>query len=160
MGVGRVSELEKKIEAIKRKQSGIVDMLLEHKTQALLDKLDNLELQKSELEEELYSAKLTSAHIPTRAEIVRWFERLRAAESASDSLMRQVLNTFVQKVFLWDDKVLIVLSLYNTSETVEFEDIREWEKLAEENPEITYEQLPDSNGNGSFMNMNGSCYWT
>ena len=74
--------------------------------------------------------------------------------------MRQVLNTFVQKVFLWDDKVLIVLSLYNTSETVEFEDIREWEKLAEEHPEITYEPLPDSNGNGSFMNMNGSCYWT
>lgn len=156
MGVDRISELEKKIEAIKRKQSGIVDMLLEHKTQALLDKLDNLELQKSELEEELYSAKLTSAHIPTREEIMQWFEKLRAAESASDSLMRQVLNTFVQKVFLWDDKVLIVLSLYNTSETVEFEDIREWEKLAEENPEITYEPLPDSNGNGSFMNMNGS----
>lgn len=156
MGVDRISELEKKIEAIKRKQSGIVDMLLEHKTQALLDKLDNLELQKSELEEELYSAKLTSAHIPSREEIMRWFEKLRAAEGTSDSLMRQVLNTFVQKVFLWDDKVLIVLSLYNTSETVEFEDIREWEKLAEENPEITYEPLPDSNGNGSFMNMNGS----
>ena len=70
--------------------------------------------------------------------------------------MRQVLNTFVQKVFLWDDKALIVLSLYNTSETVEFEDIREWEKLAEENPEITYEPLPDKSENGSFMNINGS----
>lgn len=156
MEVDRVSELEKKIEAIKCKQSGIVDMLLEHKTQALLDKLDNLELQKSELEEELFSAKLTAAHIPTRAEIIRWFERLRAAESASDGLMRQVLNTFVQKVFLWDDKALIVLSLYNTSETVEFEDIREWEDLAEEQPDITYEPLPDSNGNGSFKNGYGS----
>jgi DNA invertase Pin-like site-specific DNA recombinase len=156
MGVDRTAEIEKKIEAVKRKQSSIVDMLLEHKTQALLDKLDNLELQKSELEEELYSAKLAGAHIPTRSEIVQWFERLRAADGTSDTLMRQVLNTFVQKVYLWDDKVLIVLSLYNTSETVEFEDIREWEKLAEENPEITYEPLPDSNGNGSFMNMNGS----
>lgn len=160
MQTDKVGELEKRIAAIDKKLSGIVDMLLEHKTQALLDKMDNLELQKSELEEELYSAKLTAAHIPSKKEIMNWFEKLRAADGTGDALIRQVLNTFVQKVYLWDTKVLIVLSLSNTSKNIEFEDIREWEKLAEENPDITYKPLTDETVNGSFKNEIGSPLFT
>lgn len=156
MMTDKVGELEKQIDSIKRKQSGIVDMLLERKTQVLLDKLDDLELQKSELEEELYSARLAEAHIPSKQEIMNWFEKLRAADGTGDALMRQVLNTFVQKVFLWDDRAIIVLSLANSSKQVEFDDIREWEKLAEENPDITYEPLTDNTANGSFKSDIGS----
>ncbi len=151
----RVGDIEKQIAAIERKQNNIIDLLIERKTQILLDKLDSLELQKSELEEDLYAAKLSSSHIPTRAEIIGWFERLRAADGTKDYLMRQVLNTFVRKVYLWDDKVLIILTLYNTSETVEFEDIREWEKLSEEVPEITYEPLTNNAVSGSRKNIIG-----
>lgn len=160
MKVDKVSELEKKIAAMERKINNVIDTIAETGKKSLVSRLDDYELQKEELEEELYSAKIAAAHIPTREEIIDWFKRLRSANNCSDSLMRQVLNTFVQKVFLWDDKALIVLSLYNTSETVEFEDIREWESMASEDPEITYEPLPDKSENGSFKNEIGSPFIT
>ena len=135
METDRSGDIEKRIAAIDKKINNLVEMIAETGRKSLVSKLDELELQKSELEEELCAAKIAGAHIPSRAEIVDWFERLRAADVTTEALRRQVLNTFVQKVFLWDDKAVIALTLNNTSETVEFEDIRDFEELKNELPE-------------------------
>ena len=60
-------------------------------------------------------------------------------------LQRQVIRTFVHKVFLWDDHAVIVFTLNNTQETVTFEEIREFEQLSEE----TQKPLPDYAESGS-----------
>ncbi|MGN1119240.1 MAG: hypothetical protein ACI4Q4_02705 [Oscillospiraceae bacterium] len=44
-------------------------------------------------------------------------------------MQRQVIRTFVHRVFLWDDHAVIVLTLNNTQETVTFEEIRYFEAL-------------------------------
>ena len=43
-----------------------------------------------------------------------------------------MIKTFVDKVYLWDEKAVIVLTLPNTQETVSFEQIREFEMLSED----------------------------
>lgn len=73
--------------------------------------MDEYELQKSELEEDLYTARLASAHISSKQEIIGWFDKLKKVDNMESSLQKQVLATFVNKVFLWDDKAVIVLTL-------------------------------------------------
>lgn len=156
METDRTEELEREIAAIDTKLNHVIDLLIERKTDALLQKMDELELQKSELEEALNSAKLAAKHIPSRAEIVDWFSRLQAADGTGSNLQKQVISTFVHKVFLWDDKAVIVLTLGDTSETVTFEQIREWEAMSEE----TNEPPSDQTESGSCKSKNGSPYWT
>ncbi len=152
MEVNRVNELEKQLQTVSDRLNHVIDLLIERKTDALLEKMDNLELQKSELEEQLYSARLTAKHIPTRKEIVEWFAKLKAVDECKSSLHRQVIGTFVHKVFLWNEKAVIVLTLANTEETVAFEHIREWEQLAEE----TQKTLTDTSASGSCNLETGS----
>ena len=127
METDRVAEIEKELRAVSDKHNHVIDLLIKHKTDALLEKMDNLELRKSELEEQLYSARLAQKHIPSRKEIVEWFAKLQAVDECKSSLQRQVIQTFVHKVYLWDEKAVIVLTLANTQETVAFEHIRDWE---------------------------------
>lgn len=145
MEVNKISELERELAAVDTKLNNVTDMLIEKRSDTLMKKLDELELQKSELEEELYSAKLTAAHLPSRSQIINWFERLEQATEAGKNVIRQVIKTFVDKVYLWDEKAIIVLTLPNTQETVTFEQIREFEMLSDD---------------GSCNNGSGSPYWT
>lgn len=130
METDRIGELQDEIKTLRARQNNIADLLIERgKNAVLLEKFDNIELQISELEEELRSAEIAGRHIPSRDEIVEWFGKLKNCDECSESLMKQVINTFVHKVFLWDDKAVIVLTLANTEKTVTFEQIREWEML-------------------------------
>ncbi len=155
MEVDRVSELEKQLNSVKGRLNHVVDLLIEHKSDALIEKMENLELQKSEIEEQLYSASLSARHIPTRANILEWFDKLKNVDEMKSSLHKQVINTFVHKVFLWNDKMVVVFTLSNTQETVGFEEIREFEALYE-----SKEPLSEDTENGSCNKDIGSRYWT
>ncbi|MGN0649172.1 MAG: recombinase family protein [Oscillospiraceae bacterium] len=156
METNRVDELQKQIRSVEQKLNNVADLLIERKTDMLLKKYDELELQRSELIEQLNSAELAQAHIPTRAEIINWFGRLQKIDGCENSLQRQVIRTFVHKVFLWDDHAVIVLTLNNTQETVTFEEIREFEQLSEE----TQKPLPNYAESGSCSIEFGSPDWT
>ncbi len=152
METDRVGELEKELRTVSDRLNHVIDLLIDHKTDALLEKMDNLELQKSELEEQLYSARLAQKHIPSREEIIEWFAKLKSVEETKTSLQRQVIRTFVHKVYLWDEKAVIVLTLANTQETVAFEHIRDWEMLREE----TQEPPAEKPASGSCKSETGS----
>ena len=156
METDRVAEIEKELRTVSDRLNHVIDLLIDHKTDALLEKMDNLELQKSELEEQLYSARLAQKHIPSREEIIEWFAKLKSVEETKTSLQRQVIRTFVHKVYLWDEKAVIVLTLANTSETVAFEHIRDWEMLREE----TQEPPAEKPASGSCKSETGSPDWT
>ena len=96
-------------------------------------------MQRSELIEQLNSAELAQAHIPPRAEIMEWFDRLQKIDGCKNNLQRQVIRTFVHKVYLWGNHAVIVLTLNNTQETVTFEEIRKSEQTSEK----TQKPLPD-----------------
>lgn len=152
----KIDILERQISAIETKINNVVELLIDRKSDSLLEKLDDLELQKSELQEEINSAKLAAAHTPTKNEIINWFKRLRAAEEENAGCAtKQILNTFVHKVFLWNDKALIVLTLGNTEANITFEQIREWEEMAEE----TQKPLSDFSESGSCKCDTGSPYY-
>ena len=156
METNKIDELHRQIRSVEQKLNNVADLLIERKTDMLLKKYDELELQRYELIEQLNSAELAQAHIPTRAEIINWFDRLQKIDGCETSLQRQVIRTFVHKVFLWDDHAVIVLTLNNTQETITFEQIRDFETLSEE----TQKPLPDNAESGSCKVRFGSPDWT
>lgn len=156
MEVGKIDAIERQISALDTRINSVVEMLINRRSDALLEKLDGLELQKSELQEQLNSARLAAAHIPTKAEIIGWFARLRESELATGKSIKQILNTFVHKVHLWNDKALINLTLRNTEETITFEEIREFEQMLDE----IQKPLSEGSESGSCKSGSGSCYWT
>ena len=100
METNKVDELQKQIRSVEQKLNNVANLLIERKTNMLLKKYDKLELQRSELIEQLLnSAELAQAHIPTRAEIINWFNRLQKIDGCENSLQRQLIRTFVHKVF-------------------------------------------------------------
>lgn len=131
MEINKAEEYKRQIQLTETKLNNVLDLLIEKKSDALMKKLDELDLRKSELEEQLGSAELAQAHIPTKREIIEWFGRLSNVDGCENSLQRQVIHTFVKEVFLWDDHAVIVLTLNNTKETVTLEEIREFEQLSE-----------------------------
>ena len=145
METNKTEEYKRHIQITETKLNNVLDLLIEKKSNSLMKKLDELELRKSELEEQLRSAELAQSHIPTKREIIEWFDRLSNVDGCENSLQRQVIHTFVKEVFLWDDHAVIVLTLNNTQETVTFEEIREFEQLSYE----TQEPLPDESESGS-----------
>lgn len=132
MEVSKVDRLERELAALDTKINNVADLLIEKKSDTLMKKLDELELQKSELEEQLYSAKLTATHLPTKAQIIEWFKKLEQAADEGKNVVGQVIKTFVDKAYLWDEKAIIVLNIPNTQETVTFEQIREFEMLSDD----------------------------
>ena len=156
METNKTEEYKRQIQITETKLNNVLDLLIEKKSDSLMKKLDELELRKSELEEQLRSAELAQSHIPTKREIIEWFDRLSNVDGCENSLQRQVIHTFVKEVFLWDDHAVIVLTLNNTQETVTFEEIREFEQLSDE----TQEPLPDESESGSFKIRFGSPDWT
>ena len=156
METNKTEEYKRQIQITETKLNNVLDLLIEKKSDSLMKKLDELELRKSELEEQLRSAELAQSHIPTKREIIEWFDRLSNVDGCENSLQRQVIHTFVKEVFLWDDHAVIVLTLNNTQETITFEEIREFEQLSDE----TQEPLPDESESGSCKNSFGSPDWT
>ena len=67
-----------------------------------------------------------------KTQIIEWFKKLEQAADAGKNVVAQVIKTFVDKVYLWDEKAIIVLTLPNTQETVTFEQIREFEMLSDD----------------------------
>ena len=145
METNKTEEYKRQIQITETKLNNVLDLLIEKKSDSLMKKLDELELRKSELEEQLRSAELAQSHIPTKREIIEWFDRLSNVDGCENSLQRQVIHTFVKEVFLWDNHAVIVLTLNNTQETVTFEEIREFEQFSDE----TQEPLPDESESGS-----------
>lgn len=135
MQADKVSELERELQAVERKLNGVVDMLLERKTDTLLKKMDELELQKSEIEEELFSAKIAEKHIPSKSEIKAWLSALQATDEEGKANIKQILKTFVQKVYLWNDKAVIVFSFGDQTE-INLEDIKK--TLPEDSESVSY----------------------
>ena len=156
METNKTEEYKRQIQITESKLNNVLDLLIEKKSDSLMKKLDELELRKSELEEQLRSAELAQSHIPTKRDIIEWFDRLSNVDGCENSLQRQVIHAFVKEVFLWDDHAVIVLTLNNTQEAVTFEEILEFEQFSDE----TQEPLSDESESGSCSIEFGSPDWT
>ena len=90
---------------------------------ALTERMNALELQRTELQESLSTARL-SADIPiTRDMILFFLTRLRDLDPEDPESRRRLIETFVNSIYLWDDKITITFNYSGDQRRITLQDL-------------------------------------
>lgn len=84
--------------------------------------LDELEEQKSNLESELFQAKVTNP-ILTKEQLLFAFSNLRKIDISTQEGKQRLIDTFVNSIYLYDDHFIITFNYKGQSKTVTFEQL-------------------------------------
>ena len=112
----QLKEVEKGIEnLVNAIQMGIIST-------STKQRLDDLESQKNDLlaaisKEELAKPKLTEEQIRF------WFDKYKGLDISKLENKRKLIDTFVNAIYLYDDKFILILNYKNSTQTVTFSDI-------------------------------------
>ena len=113
---GQLNNVEKGIEnLVNAIQMGII-------SPSTKQRLDDLERQKSDLlvaisKEELAKPKLTEEQIRF------WFDKYKGLDTSKIENKRKLIDTFVNAIYLYDDKFILILNYKDSTQTVTFSDI-------------------------------------
>lgn len=91
-------------------------------TQSTKQRLEELESKKKDIETEIAKESIRRPLL-NEDQVRFWFERLRNLNINELSHRKQLVDTFLNSVFVYDDKLLINCNYPNTSTIVRFSDI-------------------------------------
>lgn len=107
----RIEELEAELRRIEKEIDSSVDALIHAKSQIVIDKLnekfDVLEKQKNSAEDELSELKFKESLIITEEEVQKFLRSFLKGDLLDREFRRRIINTLVNCVYLWDDKLII-----------------------------------------------------
>lgn len=107
---GKIQELERRIAKLKRELDRLVDQLLilpESACAAVREKIVAAEAQRSDAEIDLSKLRLAAAIRYTEQEIAAWLCQFCKGDLMDVNFRRRIIDTFVNSVYLYDDRVVI-----------------------------------------------------
>ena len=117
----RYSETEKAINnMLNAIEQGII-------TPSTKQRLEELEQQKGELSVQIMKEEM-SKPVLTREQILFWFHRLRKLNIEKLEHRRKLIDTFINAIYLDDDKMIITFNFKDGSKTITFAEIEAAEK--------------------------------
>ena len=96
-------------------------------TPSTKQRLEELEQQKGELSVQIMKEEM-SKPVLTREQILFWFHRLRKLNIEKLEHRRKLIDTFINAIYLDDDKMVITFNFKDGSKTITFDEIEEAEK--------------------------------
>ncbi len=106
-------------------------MIAETGNRALMAKLEALQKQEDEILDELELARIDERRIPTVPQIESWLTELAGLDICDPKARYHLINIFVNRVYLYDDRMILFFNMGNKNKTVSLKDIREIEKNSE-----------------------------
>ena len=92
-------------------------------TKSTKERLDKLEATKEELEKKIACEKLEKPRISE--EFLRfWLSRFRKLDATQKSHRKMLIDTFINAIFLYDDKVVITFNFREGTKTITFSDLQ------------------------------------
>ena len=92
-------------------------------TESTKERLESLELQKADL-----SLKITKEELErpllTKEQIIEWLKDLRKYGTKRLDHKRRLINTFVNSVYLYDDKIVINFNYKDGAKTVRVDEVK------------------------------------
>ena len=93
-------------------------------TKSTKERLDRLEATKEELEDKIASEKLEKPRISE--DFIRfWLLRFRKLDVRQKSHRKMLIDTFVNAIFLYDDKLVITFNYREGSKTITLEELQQ-----------------------------------
>ena len=92
-------------------------------TRSTKERLDELEASRDELENKIAVEKLAKPRIAEKQ--LRFFlEKFRRMDVANQTQRKMLIDTFVNAIFLYDDKVVLTYNFHEGAETISFEELQ------------------------------------
>ena len=116
----QLAEVEKGIEnMLNAIQQGII-------TPSTKQRMDELEMRKNQLIVQLGKEEIAKPSF-TKDQIVFWFQRFRKLDTKKLEYRRRLIDSFINAIFLYDDKMVITFNYKDGAKTVTFADLEKSE---------------------------------
>ena len=88
------------------------------------ERLESLEMQREELKLSIMTEELQKPKL-TKAQIIAWIEQFRYGDKESVEYQKRVIDSFVNAVYVFDDKLVLTYNFKGGTQTIGLEDIEE-----------------------------------
>jgi len=111
----RVAEMEKRLSKVVRDIKKLFDMMLETNSKAIMQnceqKIEELELQKTDLEIDIAKLNVANGIRYTKADILAWLKTFCKGDLFDTGFRKRIIDVFINSVYLYDDKVIIYYNI-------------------------------------------------
>ena len=133
---GRVKEYEKRLAKVERDIKKLFDMMLDTDSRAIMknceNKIEELELQQVDLEIDIAKLKIANGIRYTKADIISWLKVFTNGDLFDMDFRRRIIDTFVNSIYLYDDKAVIYYNLKDGKQVSYVEMLESTDELVEE----------------------------
>lgn len=91
-------------------------------TPSTKQRLDELEARKEEILANIQTAELQKSKL-TREQMTAWFEQFRHGDPANRDFQKRLIDTFVNAVYVFDDKLVLTYNYQHGTQTISLEEI-------------------------------------
>ena len=91
-------------------------------TPSTKQRLDKLEARKEEILVNIQTAELQKPKL-TREQMTAWFEQFRHGDPANRDFQKRLIDTFVNAVYVFDDKLVLTYNYQHGTQTISLEEI-------------------------------------
>ena len=90
---------------------------------ALSDRMNDLEARRQDLKDSLATARLSADITVTREMILYFLQQLRELDPEDPDSRRRLIETFVNSIYLWDDKITMTFNYSGDTRRVTLQDL-------------------------------------
>ena len=91
-------------------------------TPSTKQRLEELEAQKEEILVNIQTAELQKPKL-TREQMTAWFEQFRHGDPENRDFQKRLIDTFVNSVYVFDDKLVLTYNYQHGTQTISLEEI-------------------------------------
>ena len=91
-------------------------------TASTKERLESLEKQKSELSVQIIKEEMAKPTL-SREQIIFWFHRFRKLNTKRIDHRRRLIDSFVNAIFLYDDRITFTFNYKNGTKTINFTEL-------------------------------------
>ncbi len=91
-------------------------------TPSTKQRLDELEARKEEILVNIQTAELQKPKL-TREQMTAWFEQFRHGDPANRGFQKRLIDTFVNAVYVFDDKLVLTYNYQHGTQTISLDEI-------------------------------------
>ena len=127
--------LEKQLKEVEAGIENMLDFIQGgHLTAATSGRLEKLEAQKEELEIRIANEKITAPRF-TEDFLRFYLLRFRKLDMKLRDHRKMLIDTFVNAIYLYDDKIVLTFNYHDGTKTITFDDVSDLESSVVPNPE-------------------------
>lgn len=136
----RVTEYEKQLAQIDREIEKLVDALIDAPKVAhakIYARMESLDAQKTEVSADLARLKIATEISLTEPEVRAWLKSICTADPTDPSTMSSLIDTFVNSIYLYDDRIIIFYNINTAGSKVTYPALQQNEKAAKPGSDLT-----------------------